>query len=107
VTLDRLQTAARQLGALSPELAQEFYDRAVRQGLEQVGACGVRVCVCALVSSLCGAQGGAGSTTASSTLTAHALPILAHVPGAPCTHHRAPCLGVWAETTSTASWRER
>jgi DNA-binding transcriptional MerR regulator len=35
---DTLQAAARQLGQLSPELAQEWYDRAVRQGLEQVSA---------------------------------------------------------------------
>lgn len=31
-----LRSAARQLGQLSPELAQEWYDRAVRQSLAQV-----------------------------------------------------------------------
>lgn len=33
---DSLQATARQLGQLSPELAQEWYDRALRQGLQQV-----------------------------------------------------------------------
>lgn len=33
---DSLQATARQLGQLSPDLAQEWYDRALRQGLEQV-----------------------------------------------------------------------
>lgn len=36
VSPDSLQATARQLGQLSPELAQEWYDRALRQGLEQV-----------------------------------------------------------------------
>jgi DNA-binding transcriptional MerR regulator len=33
---DELQRTARQLGQLSPELAQEWHDRALRQSLEQV-----------------------------------------------------------------------
>jgi DNA-binding transcriptional MerR regulator len=32
-----LQKTARQLGQLSPELAQEWHDRALRQSLDQVG----------------------------------------------------------------------
>jgi DNA-binding transcriptional MerR regulator len=34
---DELQKTARQLGQLSPELAQEWHDRALRQSLDQVG----------------------------------------------------------------------
>jgi DNA-binding transcriptional MerR regulator len=45
---DSLQAAARQLGQLSPELAQEWYDRALQQGLQQVrgwdGCCAVSTC---------------------------------------------------------------
>lgn len=39
VSPDSLQATARQLGQLSPELAQEWHDRALRQGLEQVSDC--------------------------------------------------------------------
>jgi hypothetical protein len=34
---DELQKTARQLGQLSPELAQEWHDRALRQSLAEVG----------------------------------------------------------------------
>jgi type II secretory pathway pseudopilin PulG len=50
---DTLQAAARQLGQLSPELAQEWYDRAVRQGLEQVGTWLTVAVQCGMVVMYC------------------------------------------------------
>jgi len=45
-----LQATARQLGQLSPELAEEWYDRALRQGLEQVECLGLLECWLMLTS---------------------------------------------------------